>query len=102
MQLIINAAVIRLLIDDQAFRTGLDDWNVLLSFHRSDFDRDRGKIVAQSADTFGKIIMTNEFWVLTGNEKELPKTGGHKMARFFYNFVDGKGDPQNCIFARKS
>src|SRR5205814_4387733 len=71
-------------------------------FHRSDLDRDGGKIVTQSTDAFGKIIATNEFWMFAGDEKELSKTRNRQMARFLYHFVDRKSDAQNWILAGKS
>src|SRR5437773_12065297 len=59
MQLTINGAVVGFLVNNETFCAGLNNWNIFLGFHRGDFDRDRGKIVAQSADAFGKIIVTN-------------------------------------------
>src|SRR4029453_18717484 len=74
MQLIVNGTVICFLVDNETFCARFDNRNVFLRFHRSDFDRDRGKILTQSADAFGKIMATNEFWMLAGDEKELPET----------------------------
>src|SRR5437667_8141832 len=37
MQLIINGAVIGFLVDNETFRAGLNDGNVVFDFHRSDF-----------------------------------------------------------------
>ena len=102
MQLIVDSAVVRFLVNNETFRAGFNNRNVVFGFHRSDFDRDRGKIIAQDADAFGKIIATNEFWMLTGDEKELPETRCRKMSRFLYYFIDRKRDAQNWIFARES
>src|SRR4029077_14258711 len=51
---------------------------------------------------FGKIIATNEFWMLAGDEKELPETRCRKMSCFLHHFIDRKGDAQNWIFAGES
>src|SRR2546423_6452235 len=102
MQLIVDGAVVRFLINNETFRTRFNNRNVVFGFHRSDFDRDRGKIITQSADAFGKIIGTNEFWMLAGDEKELPETCCRKMSRFLYHFIDRKRDAQNWIFAGES
>src|ERR1700720_815128 len=80
MQLIINGTVIRFLVDNETFCARFDNRNVFFGLHRSDLDRDRGKILTQSADAFGKIIATNEFWMLAGDEKELPKTRCRKIS----------------------
>src|SRR5438552_8566083 len=102
MQLTINGAVVGFLVNNETFCAGLNNWNIFLGFHRGDFDRDRGKIVAQSADAFGKIIVTNEFWMFAGDEKELSKTRGRKIPRFLYHFADRKSNAQNWILAGKS
>src|SRR4030095_9750174 len=102
MQLIVNGTVIGFLVDNETFCARFDNRNVFLRFHRSDFDRDRGKILTQSADAFGKIMATNEFWMLAGDEKELPETRRPKMSRFFCHFIDRKSDAQNWIFAGES
>src|SRR5205823_7119748 len=80
MQLIVDGAVVGFLVNDETFRAGFNNWNVFLRFHRSDFDRDRRKIGKQRADTFGKIIATNEFWMFARDEKELSKTRSGKVA----------------------
>ena len=40
MQLIVDGAVIRFLVNNETFRARFDNRNVFLRFHRSDFDRD--------------------------------------------------------------
>src|SRR5207248_5417136 len=99
MQLIINGAVIGFLVDNETFRAGLNNRNIVLNFHRSDFNRDRGKILAQSADAFGKIIAANEFWMFARDEKELSETSSGQMPGFLYHFADRKSHAQNWIFA---
>ena len=92
VQLIIDDAVVGFLVNNETLCAGFDNRNVFLSLHRGDFDRNRGKIVAQSADAFGEIIATNEFWMLAGDEKELSKTDCRKMAGFLYHFADRKSN----------
>src|SRR2546430_6494000 len=102
MQLMVDGPVVRFLINTETFRAGLNHRNVVFGLHRSDLDRDGGKIITQSADAFGKIIATNEFCMLAGSEKELPEPRRQKMSRFLYHFIDRKSDAQNWIFAGES
>jgi hypothetical protein len=102
MQLIVNGAVVGFLVNNETFRARFNNRNVFLGLHRSDLDRDRGKIITQSADAFGEIIATNESWMFAGDEKELPKTRRRKVSRFLYHFIDRKRDAQNWIFTGKS
>src|SRR5438876_6114270 len=99
MQLIIHGTVICFLVDNETFCARFDNRNVFLRFQRSDFDRDRGKILTQSTDAFGKIIATNEFWMLARDEKELSKTSSGQVSRFLYHLSDRKSNTQNWIFA---
>src|SRR6266550_3149761 len=63
MQLIVNGAVVGFLVNNETFRARFNNRNVFLGLHRSDLDRDRGKIITQSAAAFGEIIATNESWM---------------------------------------
>ena len=58
--------------------------------------------MTQGAYAFREIIATDEFGVLTGNEKQLAETLACKVLSFFHHFFDRERDAQDGVLTRES
>src|SRR5207237_2306079 len=85
MQIRVNLAIVRLLINYEAFRACLDNGNVIGRLHRTDFDRDRGKVRPKSAHAIGQICPNNEIRVLSRVEQALANYRARQMVAVLYD-----------------
>ena len=95
----VNAAIVRLLINDKPFCARLDNREIILSFHRTYLNGNRRKIGSKRANAFGKIIAARKLWMLAGDKKNLTKSLAGEMLCFGHYFVDMKRDAEDRIIA---
>src|SRR5437764_1929683 len=102
VQVRVNLAIVRLLINNEALGARLDNWNVVGRRHRTDFDRDRGKIRPKSAHAIGQICPTNELRVLSRDEQDLAKSRARQMTALCDDLIDTEGHAQDGIVPGKA
>src|SRR5213075_3110470 len=71
VQFAVRFAVIGFLVNDEAFRAGFDDRNVVRRFHWPDFDRDRREIRRERAHAIGQIILADEFRMFARDKENM-------------------------------
>src|SRR5205809_2310196 len=102
MHLGIHAAIVGLLINDEAFGASLDNRHVILGIHRANLNGDRRKIGRERAHAVGEITAAHKLGMLARNKKDLAKSLPREMLRFGHDLIDGKCHAQNWIIPRKT
>src|SRR5205823_13232058 len=102
MQLGIHAAIVGLLINDEAFCTSFDNVYVILGIHRADLDGDRRKIGRERAHAVGEITAAHKLGMLARNKEDLAKSLPREMLRFGHDLIDGKCHAQDWIIPRET
>ena len=102
VQIVVQRAVVRFLINYQTIRTGGDERTIFFGFHRSDFQRDAGDFFVQRRNAFSQVTAGDKFRMFACDEKDVAKTLCRQRARLAHDFVHGKRDAQNGIVARES
>src|SRR6185295_2045314 len=80
----------------------LHDRAILVGFHGADLQRDAGKFVVQSADTFSEVTTRDKLRVFSGHKQDVSEALSFKGACFPQYVVHGQRDAQNRIIARKA
>src|SRR5205807_8223116 len=81
MHFSIHSAIVRFLVNHQAFRTGLHNRQVILRLHRTDLDRNR-KICLTSLNAFGQIVSAQELRMLASDQQHWTNTLASGLKRF--------------------
>lgn len=93
--------VIALLVDDEAFRAGLDELGVLVVLHRSDLDAEGGNERFEGIDAFLEIAVGDEFRVFSGHEEDVSEPLGVEVAGFLDDLIDGQGRAEDGVISGK-
>ena len=94
--------MIGLLVNDQAFRAGINQRYVVRDLHRSDFKADAGNSRGQAANASLQVITGNKFWMLASHEKNIAKPLGDDMCRFARDLIDLQSHAKDGVLAGKA
>ena len=97
----ISCAIVRFLVDDQTFRTGRNEWPVLVDLHRCNFDRDGRHKGNQSPDHIQEIVLGNELWMFAGDQENISEALANQVSSFRFHFIRGQSHSQDRIIPRK-
>jgi hypothetical protein len=95
----VDVAVIGFLINDEAFGAGGDHALIFRGFHRADLDADGGDEVADGANAGFEVAVTDEAWVLAGDEEDVAKPLGDQMSGFLDDLVDSQCGAEDGVVA---
>ena len=98
----VGLAMIGLLIDDEAFCTGLDHGSVLGGFHRSHLQRQTRNFRHQRPHAALQVAARDEFRMLSGDEQKIAEAFRGEMPRFLHHRFDFERDAQDGILAGKT
>lgn len=99
VKLMVGVEVVGLLVNDQPFRTMVDEIAVLIVFHRAHFDADGGNECLQGIDAFLQIAVRDEFWVLSRHQKDVSESLVVEMFGLGDHLGNGESGAEDGVIA---
>lgn len=99
VEFLINFGDVGFLVHDDAFGAVLDDFAVLVVFHRSDFDGEGGNERFEGVDAGLEVAVGDEFRVLAGDEENVAEALLMEKLCLADDLLDGEGGAEDGIVA---
>jgi hypothetical protein len=94
----VGGAMVGLLVNDEPFRAGMNEWQIVRDFHWGDFKADARNRRCEPLNASLQVVAGNEFGMLAGHEKDIAKALADKVCGFARDFLNFQRDAQDGIF----